>query len=45
MASGGGTVGFSPFVLFTQRGVRWEEEEEDGGARVEMGEARVSGKE
>jgi hypothetical protein len=36
MASGGGTVGFLPFVLLTERGVRWEEEEEDGGTREEM---------
>jgi hypothetical protein len=28
--------GFLFFVLFTERGVRWEEEEEDGGAREEM---------
>jgi hypothetical protein len=28
--------GVFPFVLFTERGVRWEEEEEDGGAREEM---------
>jgi hypothetical protein len=37
MVGGGGTVEFFPFVLFTERRVRWEKEEEDGGARVGEG--------